>query len=244
MGVEGCDMKTMLITGGARGIGAQLVRHFTAEGWQVMFCYRQSQEAAQALSKETGAAAVACDVRREEDVRALFAQARAKLRHLDALICNAGAAWSGLTEEMPAAAYDLLSDTNLRGAFLCVREALPLLRDSRGGIVLISSMWGMVGASCETVYSATKAGLQCMARSLAKEVGPSGVRVNCVAPGAVDTDMMACFTAEDKQAIAEDTPLGRLCAAQDVANAADFLLSERASFITGQTLVVDGGYTL
>ena len=105
-------------------------------------------------------------------------------------------------------------------------------------------MWGVVGASCETAYSAAKAGLQIMARSLAKEVGPSGVRVNCVAPGAVDTDMMACYTEADKQALADETPLGRLCTPQDVAEAADFLLSEKAAFITGQTLVVDGGFTL
>ena len=185
-------MKTMLITGGARGIGAQMVRHFAAQGWRVMFCYQSSQEKAEALARETGALAVRCDVRDEAQVRAMLAQTMASLRHLDALICNAGAAWTGLTEEMPLAEYQRICDTNLRGAFLCTREALPHLRDTRGAIVLISSMWGLVGASCETVYSATKAALQCMARSLAKEVGPSGVRVNCVAPGAVDTDMMAC----------------------------------------------------
>lgn len=237
-------MKTMLITGGARGIGAQLVRHFTGQGCRVLFCYQYSREAAEQLAAQTGALAWACDVRREDQVRAMVSGAHQLLGHIDALICNAGAAWSGLTEEMPTAEFERLADTNLRGAFLCVRQALPLLRDTRGGIVLISSMWGTVGASCETVYSATKAGLQCMARSLAKEVGPSGVRVNCVAPGAVDTDMMAGYSAQDKQALAEDTPLGRLCTAQDVAWAADFLLSDRASFITGQTLTVDGGFTL
>ena len=237
-------MKTMLITGGARGIGAQLVRHFAAAGWRVMFCYRQSRQAAEKLAAETGAIAVCCDVRQEEQVKALIAEALRVFRHLDALICNAGAAWSGLTEEMPLDAYDFLADTNQRGAFLCVREALPHLRQSRGSILLISSMWGVVGASCEAAYSATKAALQCMARALAKEVGPSGVRVNCVAPGAVDTDMMAAYSEADKQALAEETPLGRLCTVQDIANAADFLLSEGASFITGQTLVVDGGFTL
>ena len=237
-------MKTMLITGGARGIGAELVRHFSAAGWRVMFCYRQSREAAERLAAQTGAVAFCCDVRQESQVKALMAEALRAFRHLDALICNAGAAWSGLLEDMPAEDYDLLADTNQRGAFLCVREALPFLRESRGSILLISSMWGMVGASCEAAYSATKAALQCMARALAKEAGPSGVRVNCVAPGAVDTDMMATYSAEDKQALAEDTPLGRLCTVQDIANAADFLLSERASFITGQTLVVDGGFTL
>ena len=147
-------------------------------------------------------------------------------------------------EDMPAEEYDRLADTNQRGAFLCVREALPHLRESRGSILLVSSMWGVVGASCEAAYSATKAALQCMARALAKEVGPSGVRVNCVAPGAVDTDMMAAYSEADKQALAQDTPLGRLCTVQDIADAADFLIGPRASFITGQTLVVDGGFTL
>lgn len=237
-------MKTMVITGGARGIGAQMVRYFTAQGWRVMFCYKSNREKAEKLSQETGALAVCCDVRDEAQVKAMMTEAIAAFKHLDALICNAGAAWTGLTEEMPTADYENLCDTNLRGTFLCVREALPYLRDARGNIVLISSMWGNVGASCETVYSATKAGLQCMARSLAKEVGPSGVRVNCVAPGTVDTDMMACYSEADKRSLAEETPLGRLCTAQDVAYAAEFLLSDRAAFITGQTLTVDGGFTL
>ena len=237
-------MKTMLITGGARGIGAQLVRHFSAAGFRVMFCYQHSRETAEKLAAETGALAFRCDVRQEEQVKALVAEAIQAFHHLDALICNAGVAWSGLLEDMPADAYDLLADTNQRGAFLCVREALPHLREAQGSILLISSMWGVVGASCETAYSATKAALQCMAKALAKEVGPSGVRVNCIAPGAVDTDMMAAYSEADKQALAEDTPLGRLCTAQDIADAADFLIGPHASFITGQTLVVDGGFTL
>ena len=237
-------MKTMLITGGARGIGAQLVRHFAAVGWRVMFCYQHSREAADKLAAETGAIAFCCDVRQESQVKSLVGEAIHTFRHLDALICCAGVAWSGLMEDMPAEEYDRLADTNQRGAFLCVREALPHLRESRGSILLVSSMWGVVGASCEAAYSATKAALQCMARALAKEVGPSGVRVNCVAPGAVDTDMMAAYSEADKQALAQDTPLGRLCTVQDIADAADFLIGPRASFITGQTLVVDGGFTL
>ncbi|MBQ9198182.1 MAG: SDR family oxidoreductase [Clostridia bacterium] len=237
-------MKTMIVTGGARGIGAGLVQHFSAQGWRVLFCWQYSREAAERLAAETGAVSFRCDVRQEDEVRAMFQEARSRLGHIDALICNAGAAWSGLTEEMPLAEYRRLADTNLQGAFLCAREALPFLRERQGDIVFISSMWGTVGASCETVYAATKAALQCMARSLAKEVGPSGVRVNCVAPGAVDTDMMACYSAADKQALADETPLGRLCSVQDVAAAADFLLSDQASFITGQTLTVDGGFSL
>ena len=237
-------MKTMLITGGTRGIGAHMVRHFVKEGWRVAFCYRSSVEKAQVLQAETGALAIRCDVRDEAQVKAFVQTAMENFRHIDALVVNAGTAWTGLTEDMPLDAYDAVCDTNLRGAFLCVREVLPHLRESKGAIVLISSMWGMVGASCETVYSATKAAVQMMARSLAKEVGPSGVRINCVAPGAVDTDMMACYSEEDKQALAEDTPLGRIATCEDIAQAADFLISGKAAFITGQTLVVDGGFTL
>ena len=237
-------MKTMLITGGARGIGAHMVRYFVKEGWRVAFCYRSSQEAAEKLQAETGALAIRCDVRDEAQVKDFVTEMVKVFRHIDALVVNAGVAWAGLTEDMSTEEYETVCDTNLRGAFLCVREVLPHLRDSKGAVVLVSSMWGMVGASCETVYSATKAAVQMMARSLAKEVGPSGVRVNCVAPGAVDTDMMKCYSEEDKQALADETPLGRIATCEDIAQAADFLLSDKASFITGQTLVVDGGFTL
>lgn len=237
-------MKTMLITGGARGIGAYMVRYFSKQGVRVAFCYKSSREMAQALVRETGATAICCDVRSEAQVKAMMAKTLQDFKHLDALIVNAGAAWSGLAEEMPLDAYDLLCDTNQRGAFLCVREALPHLREVKGNILLISSMWGVVGASCEAVYAATKAALITLARSLAKEVGPSGVRVNCIAPGAVDTDMMRAYSEDDKRALAEDTPLGRIGTVEDMAYAAEFLLSDKASFITGQTLVVDGGFTL
>ena len=235
-------MKTMIITGGSRGIGAGLVRYFCHRGWQVVFCWNNAEKAAASLAEETGATAIRCDVRDEKQVKQMFSQALRLLGHLDALICNAGAAWSGLLEEMPLDEYERLTETNLRGTFLCTRSALPYLRDSRGSIVMVSSMWGLVGASCEAVYSATKAGIQCMARSLAKEVGPSGVRVNCIAPGAVDTEMMAAYSKDDKKELADQTPLGRLCTEEDVAQAAEFLLN--AAFVTGQTLAVDGGFTL
>lgn len=237
-------MKTMLITGASRGIGAEMVRRFTREGYQVAFCYCRSAEKALALAAETGAEALPCDVSDPAAVASMMAQFIARWKHLDALIVNAGIAWTGLTEEMPLADVDHLLSVNLRGAMLCVQAALPHLRESRGAVLLTSSMWGTVGASCESVYSATKAGLQCFARSLAKEVGPSGVRVNCIAPGCIETDMMAVYSDEEKQALAEDTPLGRLGTPQDIAAAAAFLMSPEASFITGQTLTVDGGFSL
>ncbi len=237
-------MKTMLITGASRGIGAEMVRRFTREGYQVTFCYHRSADKAQALAAETGAEAVQCDVADPAAIRSMMAAYLSRWKHLDALIVNAGIAWVGLTEQMPLADLDSLLSVNLRGAMLCVQAALPALRESQGAVLLISSMWGTVGASCESVYSAAKAGLQCFARSLAKEVGPSGVRVNCIAPGCIETDMMAAYSDDEKQALAEDTPLGRLGLPRDIAAAAAFLMSPEASFITGQTLTVDGGFSL
>ena len=237
-------MKTILITGGARGIGAHMVRYFTKQGWQVAFCYRASQQKAEELQNETGALAIKCDVRDEAQVKDFIAQALKKFHHVDALVVNAGVAWAGLTEDMSTADYAAVCDTNLRGAFLCVREALPHLRDSKGAIVLVSSMWGVVGASCETMYSATKAAVQMMARSLAKEVGPSGVRVNCVAPGVIQTDMMKNFDEETLHSLAEDTPLMRLGTPVDVASTVAFLVSDEASFITGQVIAPNGGMVI
>ena len=237
-------MKTMLITGGARGIGAHMVRYFSKKGWRVVFCYRKSHKNAYMLQSETGALPFECDVRSETQVKEFVSYAVKEFRHIDAVVINAGVAGTSLLENMDTEYYDEVVDTNLRGAFLCLRETMPHLRAAQGSVVLMSSMWGVVGASCETVYAATKAALQNMARSLAKEVGPSGVRINCVAPGAVMKDMMGGFTEEEIAALAYDTPLGRLATCEDIAQAADFLLSDNASFITGQTLVVDGGFTL
>ena len=237
-------MKTMLITGGARGIGAHMVRYFREKGWNVAFCYRKSHKPAMTLKTETGAMACQCDVRDESQVKAFVQAALDAYKHIDAVIVNAGVAGMCPLESMDTDFYDEVVDTNLRGAFLVLRETMPHLRDSEGSAVLVSSMWGVVGASCEAVYAASKAALQNMARSLAKEYGPSHVRVNCVAPGAVLTDMMGSLRQEDIDALIADTPLGRLAECEDIARAADFLLSDNAACITGQTLVVDGGFTL
>lgn len=237
--------RTVLVTGGSRGIGAQMVRHFAQNGWRTAFCYRENSEKAQKVCDETGALAYPCDVSDEKAVRELFSSLMQHFGVLDALVVNAGIASEGVLTVVGAAEFDRIFAVNVRGAFLCCREALPyMLGRKSGAITLISSMWGQVGASCEVAYSASKAALIGMSKALAKEVAPSGLRVNCVAPGVIDTDMMRGYTDADKSALIEQTPLARLGTPQDVARAVYFLSGEDASFITGQTLGVNGGFVV
>ena len=238
-------MKTAFITGASRGIGAGIVRRLCAAGWQVAFTYLNSEEAAHALAKETGAWALKCDERNEQQVLETSDKVLNTFRHLDAFIHNAGTAWTGLLQDMPTDQWDQLFDLHVKSAFLHAKAFLPAMISARSGsIVLISSMWGQVGASMEVAYSACKAAQIGMMKALAKEVGPSSVRVNCVAPGVIDTDMMMGYSDADKQALREETPLYRLGRTEDVANAVMFLLSEESSFITGQTLPVNGGMVI
>lgn len=238
-------MNTILITGGSRGIGAEMVRRFAGAGWRVAFTYFASAEKARDLAAETGALAICCDARSEEDTRAMARQVRQAFYHLDALICNAGASHTGLFQDMTVEAWDDLFALHVRGAFLAAREFLPgMISAQSGSILFISSMWGQVGASCECAYSACKAALIGLTKALAKEAGPSHVRVNCIAPGVIDTDMLAGYTEADLSALADETPMGRLGTAADVAKAALFLSGEEASFITGQVLGVNGGFVV
>lgn len=238
-------MKTALVTGGSRGIGAQIVRELCAEGYRVAFTYLRSQEQALALSRETGALVYRCDARDEQAVQEMATAVLGAFRHVDALICNAGTAWSGLLQDMDTAAWDDLFALHVRGAFLASRAFLPgMISRQSGSILYISSMWGQAGASCEVAYSACKAALIGMAKALAKETGPSGVRVNCLAPGVIETDMLSGYTPPDLKALREETPLGRLGTPKDVARAACFLCGEDAAFITGQVLGVNGGFVV
>ncbi len=238
-------MRTVLITGGSRGIGAQMVRAFTSSGWQTAFSYCASEGAARALAEETGASAYRCDARSEADVTAMAAQVSRRFPHLDALISNAGTSWTGLMQDMTAAEWDDLFSVHVRGAFLTTRAFLPgMISRQSGSILYVSSMWGQAGASCEAAYSACKAALIGLTKALAKEVGPSGIRVNCVCPGVIQTDMLRGYSADDLEALRCDTPLGRLGTPQDVADAALFLSGPGASFITGQALGVNGGFII
>ena len=203
-------MRTALITGGSRGIGA---------------------------------AAIRCDVSDPACVREACREAESTLGHIDALVNNAGIAQQKLLTDITDEDWRRMLDVNLSGAFYVTRTVLPgMISRKRGSIVYVSSIWGQVGASCEAHYSAAKAGLIGLTRALAKEVGPSGVTVNCVCPGVIQTDMLGGFTASDLAALAEETPLGRLGTPQEVAAAIVWLCQEDAAFVTGQVLGVGGGF--
>ena len=238
-------MQTALITGGSRGIGEAMVRLFSENGWRVAFTYLNSEEKALALSRETGALALRCDAKSEADTAAMAEKVLKQFSHLDALICNAGISYTGLLQDMTVSQWDELFAVHVRGAFLATRAFLPgMISRQRGSILYISSMWGQAGASCEAAYSACKAALIGLGKAMAKEAGPSHVRVNVLCPGVIETDMLREYSQEDLRALADDTPLSRLGTPEDVARAALFLSSESASFITGQALGVNGGFLI
>ncbi len=242
--------KIALITGGSRGIGAACVRAFAEAGYAVAFLYNRSQEQAEALvqtlrGEGRDVAAYRCDLADSDQIAAAMAEVLRVYRRIDALVNCAGVAHIGLFTDMNEAAWDRLFAINVRSAFSVTKAVLPgMISRQTGSIVNVSSMWGEVGASCEVAYSATKAALIGMTKALAKEVGPSGVRVNCVTPGVIDTDMNASLTDEDRAALADETPRSRIGAAEEVAQTILFLCGEGASFITGQALGVSGGLVI
>lgn len=243
-------MRTVLVTGASRGTGAQCARAFAKAGCDVAVNYCRSEEKAIALVEElrsygVHAIAVQANVGDSAQVSAMFEKVKAELGAADILVNNAGIAHVGLLTDMTDGDWKKLIDTNLSGAFYCCRAALPdMIRAHSGAIVNIASMWGEVGASCEAAYSAVKAGVIGLTKALAKEVGSSGIRVNAVSPGVVMTDMMAGFSDEDVAALKDDTPLMTLGTPEDIAEAVLFLASDKAKFITGQVLSVNGGMVI
>ena len=230
-------MQHALITGGSRGIGAATVRAFVRAGYTVSFFYLCHAEAAEALAAETGAAAVCCDVADTEAVAA----AVAALPPVDVLVNNAGISHVGLISQITPEAWDRLFAVNVRGVYNTVRAVLPaMLQRQRGAVVNLSSMWGQAGASCEAAYSATKGAVLALTQALARELGPSGIRVNAVSPGVIDTEMNAQLSDADRAALAAETPLERLGTPEEVAEAILYLAE--AKFVTGQNLPVNGGY--
>ena len=242
---------TVLITGASRGIGAACARRFARDGWSVAVHYYKSEAEALALAEELRAAgAEAVPVRGDLSDPAQAARAvegaQAALGHLDALVCNAGVALPvQLLTDTTDDQWRRVMGTDLDGVFFTLRAAIPgMVSRKRGAIVTVSSMWGVTGGSCEAPYSAAKAGVIGLTKALAKELGPSGIRVNCVAPGAIETDMTAFLTPEDRAALADEAPLGRMGTPEEVADAIRFLAGEEARFITGQVLRVDGGMVI
>lgn len=232
-------MRTVVVTGGSRGIGAGIVARFAARGDRVYFLYEKNHRAAKAVSEKTGATAICCDVSDGEQVKAAFA----RIPEVDILVCNAGICWYGLLSSMEEGDWDRLFAVNVKGIYHCVRAAMPaFLRTHRGSIVTVSSMWGQVGASCEAAYSATKGAVIALTKALAQELGPSGIRVNCVAPGVILTDMCANVGSDVLEGLAREAALGRNGTPEDVAQAVEALAD--AEFVTGQVLGVSGGYVM
>jgi 3-oxoacyl-[acyl-carrier protein] reductase len=236
----------VLISGGDRGIGAATARAFYAEGYRVAILYHRNEAAARALLKELpGCIAVQCDVSDRAACEAAFRAVEQTLGRVDVLVCNAGISQQKLFTDITPAEWQRMLDVNLTGAFNLCQLALPgMIRRRWGRILTVSSMWGQIGGSCEVHYSAAKAGLIGLTKALAKEEGPSGVTANCVAPGVIETDMMASFSAEDKAALADETPTGRLGTPEEVAAMLVYLAGENAGFITGQVFGVNGGLVI
>ncbi len=236
-------MKRVLVTGGSRGIGRAIVEAFCAEGHAVAFLYRENTAAAEAVVSATGAVAIRTDISDPDDVRRAVAEAeRALGGAVEVLVNNAAVSHIGLVQDMTDAEWRRICDTNLSGAFYLARTVIPGMIAAQGGrIINIGSMWGKVGASCEVAYSATKAGLRGLTMALAKELGPSGITVNCIEPGFIDTEMNAALDSDTRAALCGETPLGRIGTPADVAAAVTFLSSDAAGFITGQVVGVDGG---
>lgn len=236
-------MKTALITGAGGGIGAAIAKRLAQDGYVPVLHSNTSD--CTAAAREMGGIAVRADLAEISQIERMVQEILQELGHIDVLVNNAGISVSGLLTDITSEVRRNLFSVNVLGAIECTRLLLPeMLRRHSGCVLNISSMWGQVGASCEVDYSAAKAALIGFTKALAQEVAPSGIRVNCIAPGVIRTKMLDCYDEQTLQALAEETPLGRLGTPEDIARAAGFLCSEQADFITGQVLGVNGGFVI
>ncbi|MDR1630849.1 MAG: 3-oxoacyl-ACP reductase FabG [Oscillospiraceae bacterium] len=239
--------QTALVTGGAKGIGEQIVRGLCGDGLRVAFCYHTSEKQALRLSAELNSRghqtlAIACDISSSHAVFEMFAQASDTFGPVSVLVNNAGIAQQKLFTDITDEDWQAMLGANLSGTFFCCRQAVPeMVKQKSGRIINIASVWGQAGASCEVHYSAAKAGVIGLTKALAKELAPSGITVNCVAPGAIATDMLSPFSQADLALLKEEIPMGRIGLAGEVASAVRFLASDAASYLTGQVIGVNGG---
>ncbi len=238
--------KGVLITGGSRGIGAAAVDIFTKNGWNAVFIYEKSDDAAKAVADRTGATAIKADVADTGALRSAVGDAAVCLGgSIDALVCCAGIAQHKQLCDITDDDWNRMIAVNLTAPFMTTRAAAPyMIRKKHGAIVFVSSIWGIAGASCESHYSTAKAGLHGLTKALAKELGPSGIRVNCVAPGVIDTDMNASLDRETIDELCCNTPLGRIGTPEEAARAIYWLASDDASFVTGQIISPNGGFVV
>ena len=240
--------KIALVTGSSRGIGRAIARELAREGWKVCINYRVRRDCAESLLEEISAFGgeamiYGADVSRREEVNAMVAAVKEKWGAVSLLVNNAGVAGQALFQDVTDELWHRYFSVNVDGAFHAIQAVLPpMLREHEGCIINVSSMWGLRGASCEVTYSCTKAALIAMSRSLALELAPTNIRVNCIAPGVIKTDMLDALPAEVLPQLAEETPLRRLGTPEDIAHLAVFLASNKSSFITGQVITADGGF--
>jgi 3-oxoacyl-[acyl-carrier protein] reductase len=237
--------KTAIITGASRGIGKAAAYRLAEDGFTPIINYRKNEESALQIAEETGGIAICADISDKEQVNEMIKEVLLKTGRIDVLVNNAGISVSGLFTEILPEEEELIWKVNVQGTFNCTKAVLPFMINAKSGkIINISSMWGQTGASCEVHYSATKAAIMGFTKALAKEAGPSGINVNCIAPGVIITDMNAEHSSVIMDGLRDETPLERLGTPQDIAESIAFLASEKSSFITGQIIGVNGGFII
>jgi len=241
-------MKTVIVTGGSRGIGEGIVRLLAEKDYNIILNYNKSEEKAKQIQDELkqkgkNIEIFKADISKREEVKKIIAFALEKFKTIDVLVNNAGISQTKLFTDITDADWDNIIQTNLNSVFYCTQEALPtMIHNKKGCIINVSSIWGITGASCEVSYSVAKAGIDGMTKALAKELGPSNIRINSIAPGIIDTDMNKEYTEEEIEEIKKEIPLGRIGETIDVARCVDWLIEDE--YITGQIISLNGGWLI